>query len=34
MGPVPSVGEHSVPILRSLGRTDEQIARLRSAGVI
>jgi formyl-CoA transferase len=34
MGPVPALGEHTRAILRSLGRTDAEIAKLRAAGVI
>jgi formyl-CoA transferase len=34
MDPVPAVGEHSDAILRALGRTDADIARLRADGVI
>ena len=30
LGPVPAVGEHTDAILRSLGRTDDDIARLRA----
>jgi len=33
-GPVPAVGEHTDEILRELGRTDDDIAALRTAGVI
>ncbi|WP_409330861.1 CaiB/BaiF CoA transferase family protein [Trujillonella humicola] len=34
MDPVPAVGEHTDAVLRSLGRTDDDIARLRADGVI
>jgi itaconate CoA-transferase len=34
MGPIPSLGEHTEPILRSLGRDDEDIRRLRAEGAI
>jgi itaconate CoA-transferase len=34
MDPVPAVGEHTHPVLRMLGRTDADIARLRADGVI
>ena len=34
MDPVPAVGEHTHPVLRSLGRTDADIARLQADGVI
>ena len=34
MGPIPALGEHTEPILRSLGYQDEQINQLRAAGVI
>jgi formyl-CoA transferase len=34
MDPVPAVGEHTDQVLRSLGRTDDDIARLRGQGVI
>jgi formyl-CoA transferase len=34
MGPVPAVGQHTNAILSALGRTPEQVADLRSAGVV
>jgi len=34
MDPVPAVGEHTHPILRELGRSDAEIARLRASGAI
>jgi formyl-CoA transferase len=34
MDPVPAVGEHTDQVLRSLGRSDDDIARLRGQGVI
>ncbi|MGI5183968.1 hypothetical protein ACQEVZ_47700 [Dactylosporangium sp. CA-152071] len=34
MDPVPAVGEHTERILAFLGRSAEQIAALRDAGVI
>lgn len=34
MGAIPAVGQHTVPILRSLGYTAEEITRLRQAGAI
>ncbi|MDB5716235.1 MAG: L-carnitine dehydratase/bile acid-inducible protein [Sphingomonadales bacterium] len=34
MDPVPAVGEHTEAVLRGLGRTDADIARLRTDGVI
>jgi formyl-CoA transferase len=34
MGPVPALGEHTDAILRELGRTDGDIAALRSGAVI
>jgi formyl-CoA transferase len=34
MGPVPSLGEHTDVILRHIGYTDEQVAQLRSDGVL
>lgn len=34
MDPVPAVGEHSAAILRSLGRSDVDIARLRADGAV
>ncbi|NKE68605.1 CoA transferase [Ramlibacter sp. RBP-2] len=34
MDPVPAVGEHTQAILRELGRSDAQIARLRESGAI
>lgn len=34
MDPVPAVGEHSAAILRSLGRSDAEIERLRAEGAI
>lgn len=34
MGPVPAVGEHTDAILSALGRTPQQVAALRSAGVV
>ncbi|MEO6457474.1 MAG: CaiB/BaiF CoA-transferase family protein, partial [Chloroflexia bacterium] len=34
MDPIPSVGEHTENILRSLGRTDEDIRRLRAEAAI
>jgi formyl-CoA transferase len=34
MDAVPSVGEHTDTILRALGRTDTDIARLRADGTI
>ncbi|WP_395108027.1 CaiB/BaiF CoA transferase family protein [Actinomadura sp. SCN-SB] len=34
MGPVPALGEHTRPILLELGRTDEEIAKLRAGGVL
>jgi itaconate CoA-transferase len=34
LGPVPAVGEHTEPILRALGRTDDEIAELRAARAI
>ncbi|PPI99633.1 formyl-CoA transferase [Nocardia nova] len=33
MDPVPALGQHTVPLLTELGRTPEQIARLREAGI-
>jgi formyl-CoA transferase len=34
MDPVPAVGEHTHQVLRALGRTDAEIARLHAAGVV
>jgi formyl-CoA transferase len=34
MDPVPALGEHTAAILRGIGRTDEDIDRLRGQGVI
>ena len=34
MDPIPALGEHTEPILRSLGYEDEQINQLRAGGVI
>jgi itaconate CoA-transferase len=34
MDPIPALGEHTEPILRSLGYQDEQINQLRAGGVI
>ena len=34
MDPVPAVGEHTQAILRELGRSDAQIARLKESGAI
>jgi itaconate CoA-transferase len=34
MDPIPAVGQHTEPILRSLGYTDDDIAALRQAGAI
>ncbi|WP_459547061.1 CaiB/BaiF CoA transferase family protein [Nocardia sp. X0981] len=34
MGPVPALGQHTEPLLTELGRTPEQIARLRADGIV
>jgi formyl-CoA transferase len=34
MDPVPAVGEHTEAVLRGLGRTDADIARLRADGIV
>jgi itaconate CoA-transferase len=34
MDPIPAVGEHTAPILRALGYTDEQIEQLRGEHII
>jgi crotonobetainyl-CoA:carnitine CoA-transferase CaiB-like acyl-CoA transferase len=34
MGPVPTLGQHTDEVLRELGYDDEQLARLRQAGVV
>ena len=34
MDPIPAVGEHTDAILRSLGRSDADIAALREAGAV
>jgi itaconate CoA-transferase len=34
MGPVPGLGEHTVEILRALGRTDREISELVAANIV
>jgi formyl-CoA transferase len=34
MDPIPAVGEHTEALLTELGRTPEQIARLRADGQV
>lgn len=34
MDPVPALGEHTEPILRSLGHNDDSITKLREEGAL